>query len=531
MELSEIMPLLLFYLLAVGLFYLIYLKFKYAFCINYIVIAILFIPIFLLANNSDHFIQKGLLYGLPLMLINTVLYVFMFREEEITEHPSKHTLKLSLEQGNLSIGNLERGVSIIGSAGSGKTESVVYSILKHLAAHNFSGVIHDYKDFEITEMAYPLFKKQIPKFYVISFDKIFNQVNPIAPRYMVDEESVNEISRVLIENLMEQRETGSMGSSKFFNDAAEGLISGMIWKLKTSFPEYCTLPHLIAIYQFLNTDSLISFLESNTTSKAMASAFISGKESDRQTAGVKSTLANALKKISTHRIFMALAADGVPLDINNAEHPAVVSIVNNPKFESSYSPVIAALIHTIIKQMSVRNRSSSFLLMEEAPTIRLLNMHRIPATLRSYNITTVYVMQDKVQNDLMYGEKASRAILSNLSYQFFGKVNDPDTAEYYERFFEIIKRETISVNKGYNLNFDTRVTTGEREVAKIRANTFFKLKQGEFIAFADGQEQSIKFKVPHLKRELPELSKVFTQQEMELNFEQIHTEVQMIFKK
>jgi hypothetical protein len=51
--------------------------------------------------------------------------------------------------------------------------------------------------------------------------------------------------------------------------------------------------------------------------------------------------------------------------------------------------------------MSVRNSESSFLLMEEAPTIRLLNMHRISATLRSYDISTIYVMQDKTQNDMM----------------------------------------------------------------------------------------------------------------------------------
>ncbi len=57
--------------------------------------------------------------------------------------------------------------------------------------------------------------------------------------------------------------------------------------------------------------------------------------------------------------------------------------------------------------MSVRNSKPSFLLMEEAPTLRLLNMHRIPATLRSYDIATIYVMQDKIQNDMMYGDKAS----------------------------------------------------------------------------------------------------------------------------
>lgn len=70
--------------------------------------------------------------------------------------------------------------------------------------------------------------------------------------------------------------------------------------------------------------------------------------------------------------------------------------------------------------MSVRNSKPSFFLMGEAPTtIRLLNTHRIPTTLRSYDIATIYVIQDKIQNDMIYGDKASKAILSNLSNQFF----------------------------------------------------------------------------------------------------------------
>ena len=101
------------------------------------------------------------------------------------------------------IENIKRGASIIGSAGSGKTESVVYGFLKHFQEHSFCGVIHDYKDFELTEMAYPLFKNWDIPFRIISFDKIIHRVNPIAPRYLENEESVNEISRVLIENLLE----------------------------------------------------------------------------------------------------------------------------------------------------------------------------------------------------------------------------------------------------------------------------------------------------------------------------------------
>jgi type IV secretory pathway TraG/TraD family ATPase VirD4 len=226
---------------------------------------------------------------------------------------------------------------------------------------------------------------------------------------------------------------------------------------------------------------------------------------------------------------MALSADEVPLNINNPENPAVISVVNNPKFETSYSPVIATIIHTITKQMSVRNSNSSFLLMEEAPTIRLLNMHRIPATLRSYDIATVYVMQDKIQNDMMYGDKASKAILSNLSYQFFGKVNDPDTAKYYERFFEIIKKETTSINRGYSLDFDTRITTGEREIPKIRADAFFRLKQGEFITYADGEDKKVQFKLQRIQRQLPDELRQFSKADLAANFERVYQEVRSIF--
>ena len=507
---------------------ILYYSFKYYLLITNISI-LLMIFLFSYTINS---VLRGMVYlACPLIFLNTVLYAYYFDGKLIETVPEKYKVKFKTSKKSFQIENIRRGVSVIGSAGSGKTESVVFGFLKHFQKYKFCGIIHDYKDFELTEMAYPLFKDGEIPFKVISFDKIIHKVNPIAPRYLENEESVNEVSRVLIENLLEQRESGTSGTTKFFNDAAEGLIGGLIWKLKTSYPEFCTLPHLIAIYQFLDTDSLIQFLETNTTSRAMADAFISGKDSERQTAGVKSTLANALKRISTQRIFMTLSADEVPLNINNPENPCVISIVNNPKFDTSYSPVIATIIHTITKQMSVRNSKPSFLLMEEAPTIRLLNMHRIPATLRSYDIATIYVMQDKIQNDMMYGDKASKAILSNLSYQFFGKVNDPDTAKYYERFFEIVKDPTKSVSRGYNLDFDTRVTTGEKEIPKIRADVFFRLKQGEFITYADGKDKKVQFKLQKIERELPQGAKEFSNADLEANFERIYEEARSIFNK
>ncbi|GGK22132.1 hypothetical protein GCM10007962_15370 [Yeosuana aromativorans] len=443
----------------------------------------------------------------------------------------KYQVRFKIKWGKFKIDNIKRGVSIIGSAGSGKTESVVYNLLQHLSKHGFCGIIHDYKDFELTEMAYPLFKdNDRVTFYTIAFDTVHHKVNPIAPRYLPNEESVNELSRVLMENLLELGGSSINATTRFFNDAVEGLLAGLIWKLRTEYPKQCTLPHLIALFQGMGTKKLVAFLSSNITSKSMASAFISGIESDKQTAGVKSTLANALKKISSQNIFMALSEDEVPLDINNKANPAVISIVNNPKYESAYAPIIATIMHTVIKQMSVRNRMSSFVLMEEAPTIKLPNMHRIPATLRSYDIATVYVMQDKIQNDMLYGDKASKAILSNLSYQFFGKVNDPDTAKYYEQFFELIKIPTKSVSRSNGLSLESRITKGEKEVSKRRAGIFFRLRQGEFIAFADGKDRKVRFKLVKIERYHPNIVKNYSEADLSMHFERVYREVDLIMK-
>lgn len=479
---------------AAGGFFVVFQYSKYGFWFNLVVLLMLLWLISLRYPLEEQQFLVIICYGCPLLLINTAM--FAFHEKQFYNlKDQKYRVVFRTTKGKFAIENVRRGVCIIGAAGSGKTESIVYPFLQHFSKYEFCGIIHDYKDFELTEMAYPLFKDGHLPFFIISFDKLIHRVNPIAPRYLPSQESVNEVSRVLLENLLELKEIGSSGATRFFNDAAEGLIGGIIWRLRTDYPQYCTLPHLIALYQLLDTESLVAFLSGDHTSKAMASAFIQGKDSDRQTAGVRSTLANALKKITTEKIFYVLSGDEVPLDVNNPENPAVISVINNPKYDAAYSPVIATIMHTVIKQMSVRGQESSFILLEEAPTIRLLNMHRIPATLRSYDIATIYVMQDKIQNDLMYGDKASKAILSNLSYQFFGKANDPDTARYYERFFELVKQPTKSVNRSHSLDFDTRVTTGEREVSKIRASRFFNLQTGEFVVFKDGKEAVYKFQL------------------------------------
>src|SRR5699024_8299925 len=107
----------------------------------------------------------------PLLLLNTTLYVFVSPIGGQKYFDSTYKAVFKVRGDKLQLNNIKRGVSIIGSAGSGKTECVVYQFLKHFRKKNFCGVIHDYKDFELTEIAFSLFKDQAIPFKIVSFDK------------------------------------------------------------------------------------------------------------------------------------------------------------------------------------------------------------------------------------------------------------------------------------------------------------------------------------------------------------------------
>ena len=234
MTMNILSVILIYYTSATGLILLIHRYHRHAFV--GLAFVFLYIGIIGCYGNTIHYsLYFSFYWILPLYAINLVCHGYL-NEQDNQEMPKKYQVKFHLRNGTLNMKNIRRGVSIIGSAGSGKTESVVFNFLKHFHTHGFCGVIHDYKNFEITEMAYPLFLNSKIPFHIISFDDIYSRVNPIAPRYMIDEESVNEISRVLLENLLEQKESVASGSSKFFNDAVEGLLGGLIWSTQNTVP-------------------------------------------------------------------------------------------------------------------------------------------------------------------------------------------------------------------------------------------------------------------------------------------------------
>ena len=67
------------------------------------------------------------------------------------------------------------------------------------------------------------------------------------------------------------------------------------------------------------------------------------------------------------------------------------------------------------------------------------------------------------------------------------------------------------------------------QTPKIRADVFFRLKQGEFITYADGKDKRVQFKLQKIQRALPTSTKKFSNADLEANFERIYKEAKSLF--
>lgn len=460
--------------------------------------------------------------GIIEMLISLIIITFFSliacsfkdaKKDEIKnkDNPFRATI-LDENRKKIIIENVNRGISIFASSGGGKSVGPIYWLGKHFAKNKFCGIINDYKDYELTETLFPLFNAEQINFKVFAPHDVERSVriNPIAPRYIETETDLSTIIDALLVNLFSGNE------EDFFQKSGKSLLKAVIWVLKEKFPQNCNLPYAISL--ILNFEEqhetrmvanievkepykkLADLINSSKRASMLGSQFLGGFGNERQVSSVISSIADALTMLCTPELFYLLSADEFSLDLNADDNRTVLSLVNNPKQQSVISPINAMITECCFTQMSTRGRKPSFVMLDEAPTLKLANLGKKVSTLRSYNCSFIYCMQDMVQGQVQWNGKDFyiKEILANLSVQFFGKVNDSKTAKYYEDFFEMVEKDQISVSKGSSNIFaskgnDKRITVSKKEQSQFRKDVFFKLKAGEFIMFSEGVAKKFRF--------------------------------------
>ena len=426
--------------------------------------------------------------------------------------------------------NIKRGIAIFGSAGSGKTESGFVPILKHAGERNIPCLCYDYKNGEITEIAHFFFQNStIKQATIIPHSPMYSdRVNPFLPKYIPTEQHLRQQTKLIFANLKKVDNVKESGSS-FFDKIPEPTLAAVIWRLKVDYPELCTLPHAVSLCLVKTPTEIVDFISKNPYSRAIGSPLVDSLISENQVAGVKASLSLPLTDLALPTIFWVMSANDVDLDINNPDNPTFLSIVNDPRLERINAPFISVIISTAINSMQIRNRPASFLLFDEGTTFYIDGISKIPATMRSYNIATVFSTQDRALAKENYGDVITSSLLANLSYQMIGKANDPESVRYYKNISEEIEKRTTSRSFTNSvIGGDTRTSEGTRETTKYKNQDFTGLKQGQFFVFADGKDKLYNFDLFPFKRLDLKVKHHITEKDLNDNFNRIMNEVKCL---
>src|SRR5690606_23853736 len=111
--------------------------------------------------------------------------------------------------------------------------------------HQFTGVIYDYKNGELSEIAFGLFGDRLKPIALHNVNYSY-RINPIAPEYIENEVDIENISKSILVNLK-----GKDEKEDFFYSAGAGLFAGIIRRLREYHPDRCTVPRAVASFSRL----------------------------------------------------------------------------------------------------------------------------------------------------------------------------------------------------------------------------------------------------------------------------------------
>lgn len=375
------------------------------------------------------------------------------KEEEMltnvsSENENDMSFAFDTDKGKLVIHSPQQGIWVEGGAGSGKSASLIEPYIHQAVMKDFAGVIYDFKGnpptLALTAFNALLQKKESNvKFSMINFSLLKQSVrcNPIAPRYLPSDLYAAEAADIILKNLNKEW----IKKTDFWAENAISILKASIWMLRTHFPQYCTLPHVISLV--LNDyNELLDFLSRDENIKKMILPVIVAheKQADGQLAGAISSIQLPLTKLMNKELFWVLGADQFDLDITNPEAPKMLSICNDPALQESLSPAISLILSVCMQQMNQQGKNKSIFCVDELPTIYIKKLDNLPATARSNKVCTILSVQDYAQLERDYGKDEAKVIISNLGNQHTGMTNNSETAERISKTLGRIKRKSSS---------------------------------------------------------------------------------------
>lgn len=415
--------------------------------------------------------------------------------------PAIYNLKGKPRQSWINVINPFRGILVAGTPGSGKSYFVIRHIIEQHIKKGFALFLYDFKYPDLSIIAYnALLKYQRnykvkPSFWVIDFDRIQHQCNPLYPESMEDITDASESARTIMLGLNREwiKKQGD-----FFVESPINFLTAIIWYLrKYEDGKYCTLPHVIELMQ-TDYDRLFPILMEEREIAILVDPFVSAyrNRAMNQLEGQIASAKISLARLASPKLYYVLNGNDFTLDINDPDAPKIVCVGNNPQKQQVYGAVLSLYVSRMVKLANRRGQLKSSLIFDEFPTIYINNMDSLIATARSNKVATTLAVQDFSQLRKDYGKEQADVIPNIVGNIICGQVTGDTAKQLSERFGKIMQdRTSLSINSA-----DTSISKSLQLEYAVPASRISALSSGEFVGMvADDPDTEIELKLFHSK--------------------------------
>ena len=342
----------------------------------------------------------------------------------------------------LYVPDAQRGVAVIGAAGSGKTFSVIDPLIRSAFDQGFPILLYDFKFPAQTKrtVAYAIKRGYSVRIFAPGFDES-ETCNPLD--LLRDEEdaiAAGQLTQVISRNF----DRGANASSdKFFEEAGDSLVEGILLVTKaiktlTGEDKYCDLMMAQAI---LSLPNLAARLEAASKEKLKVwtsrplSQLISVKDSEKTAASIIGTAQRMFQRFLKRDFIGAFCGQTtLPLDLDGKQLIIFGLDRNN---RDIVSPLLAAILHMIVTRnitRTVPRHDPLIVALDELPTFYLPALVNWLNEGREDGFVGILGYQNIAQLEKVYGKELSRAILGGTATKFIFNPQDPESAKIFSDY-------------------------------------------------------------------------------------------------
>jgi type IV secretory pathway TraG/TraD family ATPase VirD4 len=408
--------------------------------------------------------------------------------------------EISPQANTVFIPDGQRGTTVCGAPGSGKTFSVIDPMIRSVIDQGFPICLYDFKfpggQAEI-HAAYARNKGYDVRIFAPGFEgsESCNLLDFL--KSADDSETAGQIAKVLNKNF--SLNGGKGGEDPFFQLSGDQLIKAVLQLAKLSeYPDFLTCQKILA----LDSSDLIDRVKAADISpwvKTSWDQFMSMRESEKTAASVAAIASLMFTNFVSPDILPCLCGKStIPLDLEGKQ---MIIFGMDQNRRDIVGPILATVMHMIVVRNIAKKRIDPLaVFLDELPTIALPNLVNWLNESRSAGFCGVLGYQNMTQLEQAYGKETARAILSGCNTKFIFNPGEYESAKYFSDYLgdeEIRYKQRSRSNSKDGGSYSTsdqdktKKMFSPEEILKLPAGTCVFINP----AYANSTEASIPMKL------------------------------------